>query len=160
MNTQSLEFWRERIKEHGSIEGGMAINFFWNVIDPIHEEYISKYIKLSDRVLDAGCAYGRSAGYFSDKKYVGVDLVPEFINEARRRYPNKYFVIADLAELPFDDGEFDWALLISIKRVVQADSEDKWQKVLKELKRVSRHILFLEYGKSIPEEIHAAVEIL
>jgi ubiquinone/menaquinone biosynthesis C-methylase UbiE len=61
-------------------------------------------------VLDVGCG----SGYFLHRLIefgagagTGVDLVPERIEAALRRYPGSRFVCANAAELPFSDGEFD-----------------------------------------------------
>jgi len=161
-NTQSLNFWEQRIKEGGSVEMGMAVGFEWHIIDPIHKEYIKKYIKPQDKVLDAGCGYGRIANWFEDKNYTGTDFVEEFIREARKRNPTKEFLLSDLSKLPFRDKEFDWGLLISVKVVIRSDpnGEKKWKKVEKELKRVCKRLLILEYGDSDPKSIHEAVEII
>lgn len=160
--TQDLNFWKNRIKELGSIECGMAVGFNWPVIDKIHREYIDKHIKPTDKILDAGCAYGRVAHWFSDDKYTGVDFVEEFIREARKRNPGKTFILTDLNDLSFKRHEFDWAILISVRVVIRSDpnGDEKWKEVEKELKRVAKRIMILEYGNGEPSEIHKAFEIL
>jgi len=160
--TQNLDFWKQRIKEGGNVEQGMAVGFQWNVIDPIHKEYIDKYIKPTDKVLDVGCGYGRISQWFKDENYTGVDFVPEFFEEAGKRHPSKNFFLSNLDELPFEDKQFDWGLLISVKVVIRSDpnGEKIWKKVEKELKRVCKKLLILEYGDSDPKSIHEAVEVL
>lgn len=161
--TQNKDFWRERIKEGGGVERGMAVGFqFQTIIDPIHREYVRKYIKDTDKVLDAGCGYGRNAHWFKDEQYKGVDFLEEFISEAKKRNPSKKFYCVDLAKLPFNKKQFDWGVLVSVRVVIRSDpdGEKKWKKVEKELRRVCKQILILEYGNSIPEEIHKAFEIL
>ena len=160
--TQDLNFWKQRIEEGGGVEKGMAVGFIWPVIDLIHKQYIIKNIKSRDKILDAGCGYGRASGWFKDENYTGVDFVPEFVEEARRRHPTKKFFLSDLSKLPFQKKEFDWGLLISVRVVIRSDpnGETKWFKVEKELKRVCRKLLILEYANSIPEEIHKAFQIL
>jgi SAM-dependent methyltransferase len=61
-------------------------------------------------VLDVGCG----SGYFLHRlvefgaaSATGVDLIPDRIDAARRRYPGLRFECANAAELPFGDGEFD-----------------------------------------------------
>lgn len=160
--TQDLNFWRQRLQEGGNVENAMAVGFVWNVIDQVHKEYISKHIKNEDKVLDAGCAYGRTASWYSDKQYVGVDFFPEFIEEAKKRHPTKRFINCSLLELPFEDKQFDWAVLTSVKRVIQSDPQGPklWPKVEAELKRCCKKIMILEYGNSDPSEIHKAFEII
>lgn len=160
--TQDLNFWKQRIKETGSIESGMAVGFHWPTIDWLHRKHIKKHIKSTDKILDAGCGYGRISDWFDDKHYTGVDFLPEFIEEARKRHPKKKFILADLTTLPFDDQEFDWAILVSVKVVIRSDpnGEVRWQEAQKELKRVCKKLLILEYGNSEPSEIEKHVEIL
>ena len=161
-NTQDENFWRKRIDNHNWIEGAMAIGFYWELIDPVHKDYIERYIKPTDKVLDAGCGYGRTSSWFKDELYLGVDFFPEFVAEARRRHPNKNFVIADLCDLPFEDQEFDWGILISVRVVVRSDpnGEEKWERCDKELRRVCKKLMFLDYGASDPLEIQKSFEII
>ncbi len=60
-------------------------------------------------LLDIGCGYGHLKGFLDERfhgfSYIGIDLVPDFINGAIALYgqrPDSYFCLADftLAELP------------------------------------------------------------
>ena len=75
------------------------------------------------RVLDVGTGTGKGARFvaarFPDAHVVGVDLAPRMIGEAERLLPEELrgrvrFLVADAAELPFDDGEFDLVLLLNM----------------------------------------------
>jgi SAM-dependent methyltransferase len=60
--------------------------------------------------LDIGCGSGyllHRLMEFGIGEVTGVDLMPERIEAARRRYPQPRFVCANAAQLPFADGEFD-----------------------------------------------------
>lgn len=63
------------------------------------------------RVLDAACGVGYGSRYLSDAAahVVGVDLDPEAIDYARRRYarPGVEFEIGDVTALDAGDGSFD-----------------------------------------------------
>jgi len=64
------------------------------------------------RLLDVGCGCGDVLGCFSSFGYrpentYGIDLLPERINEARRRYPHALFVIGSVDSLPFHREFFD-----------------------------------------------------
>lgn len=107
---------------------------------------------LHGRVLDAGCGYGRSSVYFDD--YVGVDFSPDFIAKAKSKYPGKTFIQGNLKELPFKDKEFDWAFCISIKKMIIDNlGEEEWSKMQKELSRVAKKVLILEYEDPEPFEV-------
>lgn len=58
-------------------------------------------------VLDAGCRIGILSYFLSKLGYsvTGVDIVPEFIDEAKRNGINA--VKSNLSKLPFDDDSFD-----------------------------------------------------
>jgi ubiquinone/menaquinone biosynthesis C-methylase UbiE len=63
-----------------------------------------------ERAVDVGCGAGALAFALAPdvREVVGVDRVPELLEQARRRAPaNATFVEADAAALPFEPGEFD-----------------------------------------------------
>jgi SAM-dependent methyltransferase len=65
------------------------------------------------RVLDAGCGYGRFARVVAAPVVVGVDSAPAMVERARSQGIDARE--ADIQDLPFGDGEFDvvvsnWAL--------------------------------------------------
>lgn len=65
-----------------------------------------------ERALDAGCGAGALALALAPlvREVVGLDAVPELLEQARRRAPaNATFVEGDVMKLPFGRGEFDLA---------------------------------------------------
>lgn len=58
------------------------------------------------RVLDVGCALGDLYKYFLKKKievdYTGIDLMPEFIEIAQKRYPEASFISGNISEYIFN----------------------------------------------------------
>lgn len=144
------EFWKERLeqaKKNGDVRYSVFIahQTQWDSINAKHLEIIKAEIKDTDNVLDAGCGYGRLSEYI--KNYTGVDLSPDLIDEAKRLYPDKKFMVAKLESLPFKDKEFDVAVCVSIKAMIVANlGYGAWMEMLKELKRVAKKVLILEYG--------------
>lgn len=143
----TIEFWADRIKtakkEHYSVY--VAGDNLWEAIRLIHQEIMDDHISDTDKVLDAGCGYGRWSTHFDN--YVGVDFSPDFIEKAKKKYPEKTFVQADLKKLPFKDKEFDWAFCVSIKQMIVDNlGKEQWNLMEKELKRVANKVLILEYG--------------
>lgn len=150
-----LEFWKERIdhavKDHYTVyvvhEPG------WKKINDAHIEIFRRTISPSDKVLDAGCGYGRMSEFFSN--YTGVDFSPDFIDMARKKYPGKEFIQGNLKALPFKDKEFDWAFCVSIKKMVRDNlGDEEWALMRKELKRVAKKLLILEYETPEDHEVY------
>jgi ubiquinone/menaquinone biosynthesis C-methylase UbiE len=146
-------FWRERLEiakrqKHIQYSVYLAGDDLWNRIYKVHHRIIDKVINNADTVLDLGCGYGRMAEIFNPKRFVGVDVSPDLIAEAKERYPKHKFIEADLLNLPFKDKEFDWGLLVSVRGMIQSNlGEEVWDKMDKECRRVCKKILVLEYGE-------------
>ncbi len=68
------------------------------------------------RILDIGCGTGAILGYLPEGvDYVGYDLNPRYIEEARRKYPGRgRFFCARVEEAPEEPGGFDLVLAIAI----------------------------------------------
>lgn len=147
----TLEFWKNRLDEakkinHLHYSVYLANDKLWAKILEAHMEVIHKVIKPTDKVLDAGCGYGRFSSIFEN--YLGVDFSPDFINEAKRLFPHKNFEVQDLRKLPYLNKEFDVALVVSIKHMVIGNMGiAAWLPMEKELKRVCKKVLILEYGE-------------
>lgn len=150
----NLDFWKERIdtavKPHYSVY--VVHEQGWKRINDVHKELFDLYIKKDKKVLDAGCGYGRWAKNFDN--YTGVDFSPDFIKKAKEQNPDKLFIQADLKALPFKDKEFDWAYCVSIKRMIRDNlGDDVWNPMEKELQRVAKKVLILEYEDPEDHEI-------
>ncbi len=152
-----VEFWKERIEDaeksglfHRSVYKVHPKG--WEIIERVHKTICNNLILKTDNVLDAGCGYGRLAPWF--EHYTGVDFSPDFIERAQVSYPDKPFFQADFRLLPFEDGEFDWAICVSIREMyIGRKGMAEWQKIEKELKRVAKKVLILEYVEPEKYEI-------
>lgn len=143
-----IDFWKERIRDAKREQDSVYIcnDRLWKEILEGHSKIIKRIIKDSAKVLDAGCGYGRMSELFNPKNYTGVDFSPDFIEIAKKKYPNNKFEVQDLTKLPYKDQEFDWSFCVSIKNMIETyDSPLKWLEMEQELKRVSKSILILEY---------------
>ncbi len=69
-----------------------------------------------ERVLDVGSAAGAIAHYLSTLgcEVVGVDASELGVAQARARFPDLRFEVADAAALPFPDGSFDKAVAADV----------------------------------------------
>lgn len=66
------------------------------------------------RVLDVGCGPGTNARFFSKSDYLGIDINPKYVEQAKRRFGDR-FVVADVTrdELP-ESEPFDFVLVNSL----------------------------------------------
>lgn len=157
-------FWRQRLQSATAdgATGQLHRAVFecsperWQRIEAKHREILARHIQPGDSILDAGCGWGRlldllPAAWHTTGRYVGVDLSPDFIDMARQRYPGKLFLLGDLRHLLANgllDGEFHWAVLVSIRPMVRRElGEEVWQQMERELHRVAERLLFLEYDE-------------
>lgn len=144
------QFWKGRIdraardgKEHYSVY--LAHQASWDHIAEIHKGILQRETP-GFKVLDAGCAWGRASEWLTAEQYTGVDLSPDFIAIAKKKYPNKTFSQTDLRHLPFRGRHFDIAFCISIRAMVIGNlGQDVWDEIETELRRVADKILILEY---------------
>lgn len=144
-------FWLERL-EQAKRDGKDWHSVYythtsdWEEICRAHEPIVREETR-GKTVLDAGCGYGRASEWCADASaYTGVDMSPSLLKEAHERYPTETFMQADLRNLPFKNGEFDIAIAISIREmVIENLGIDEWKKMLRELHRVAKKVLLLEY---------------
>ncbi len=57
-------------------------------------------------ILDVGCGFGDIIPYIANKSdtfsYIGIDLVPEFVKEAKKIYPKYKFLVGDYFKKPLE----------------------------------------------------------
>lgn len=142
-------FWRDRLRVadqrevlHHSVY--ICGEELWKKINRVHREILAREIDPSMRVLDAGCGYGRMADVCQN--YTGVDISPDLLARARETFPSARFVEGDLTALSFRDKEFDIAFCVSIRAMIVGNSgESAWAPIAKELQRVAKKVILLEY---------------
>jgi SAM-dependent methyltransferase len=69
----------------------------------------------SGRLLDIGCGGGTAAGAliqmgFAPDNLYGIDLLPEHIADAKRKYSGCHYTVGDGRQIAYPDGFFDVAL--------------------------------------------------
>ena len=153
----NIQFWQTRLenaRKLNRLSDSVGCGFNFSIIDEIHKKIISENIKIIDSILDIGCGYGRAKDFFADRSYIGIDFVPEFIDIAKKKYPDCNFLLADIHILPFDDLQFDFGVCISMKGMIVRESGQKeWDIIQQELKRVCNKLLILEWGNNNIEDI-------
>jgi SAM-dependent methyltransferase len=94
---------------------------------PFHERKLAPCLRRLDlraatRVLDVGCGPGTNAWHFRDAEYTGVDINPDYIANAQRRFKGRFLVgdVTDPAVLPAE--QFDCVLLNSLMHHLDVDA--------------------------------------
>lgn len=72
-------------------------------------------LKTVHRVLDVGCGPGTNAHHFRGVDYLGFDINPDYIAQARRRHEGE-FIVADATDLSFSAAgtRYDFILINSL----------------------------------------------
>lgn len=87
--------------------------------------------KKGDVILDLGCGNGVSTNYIRGKVVVGVDLSENEMVRAKRRFPDRNYLVADAANLPFKSDIFDVVIAINLLHHIKNSKA-----VLKEIYRI------------------------
>lgn len=152
-------FWKERLQETPPDCLHYAVfkcpRDRWLRIEAKHKDILERVIGPKDRVLDAGCAWGRLIDLLPGSwngEYTGVDISPDFLAMAKERNPGFTFEQQDLRHLPRawsnSPFSFDWAVMISIRPMIKRHLGDQeWSLMEKELRRVAKRLLYLEYDE-------------
>ncbi len=74
-----------------------------------YSDYVSLYIKPSEKLLDLGCGTGQSTDLLrkTGVEIIGVDGCEKYIIKAKINFPNNQYCFAQAESLPFPDNTFD-----------------------------------------------------
>jgi SAM-dependent methyltransferase len=106
----------------------------------------TRALSRSGRILDAACGTGRITALLRREGFatlVGCDISRAMMSVARRQLGQVVFLQTDATRLPFSDDSFDAVTCIGL--LMHLDSDTRVQ-VLKELGRISRRPLVIQYG--------------
>jgi 2-polyprenyl-3-methyl-5-hydroxy-6-metoxy-1,4-benzoquinol methylase len=82
-----------------------------------YQKILPKFIEPGDSLLDIGCGYGSLAQWLNENpveyKYHGIDIVPEFVAEARSKYSKENITFETVA-LEDYQGYSDWCVLLGV----------------------------------------------
>jgi ubiquinone/menaquinone biosynthesis C-methylase UbiE len=96
-------------------------------------KFMFDYSKKNEKILDLGCGNGRFSKYLQETDYTGVDFSEKMIEQAKKRFPDKKFIVADALNLPFEDNYFD--KIYSVAMIHQIPSHKYRLEALIEIKR-------------------------
>jgi len=167
----NIEFWKHRLKITKSLKQAVhnTDEETWKLTTKSHTEILKKLIQPEDKILDAGCCWGRVIEILPEdydlSGYLGIDFSPEFIGIAKRRYPDVWFMEADLRHLDSvldPKHKFNWAILGSMRGMIQGNiGEEVWNGIETSLRKYCTQLLYLEYHSeeiSYWNELNGSVE--
>lgn len=150
------EFWIERIKKYnGNLYDAVQVGGVqWDVIEAYHKSVFKEHLK--GRVLDVGCGWGRASKLMPQTvtEYIGIDISPEFIKEAEKKFPGLMFLVGDARKLPFKDKEFDWTVAIGMGGHEESGISDFFKQIKSEMERVSKKTMVMWLSKIGQYDIH------
>ena len=96
---------------------------------PFQEQKLAPVLRDTDlgrvrRVLDVGCGPGTNAPHFKGMDYLGLDINPEYIAQARQRYGMR-FEVADVTRWQVRDEPFDFILVNSFFHHIPDEDADR-----------------------------------
>lgn len=97
----TIERYQRRLSEHGFSE--KTLGWYKGKQDLRYNALIKHIPKNINSIVDVGCGfadgYEHLAGLIKNLKYVGIDLVPEFIEHCQERYPESTFYCSDYQKI-------------------------------------------------------------
>jgi 2-polyprenyl-3-methyl-5-hydroxy-6-metoxy-1,4-benzoquinol methylase len=145
---QLVDLYRRRVREFG-----MSGKTMFYLDEAQHQTKVAQFATLlhrlvgpSDTVLDIGCGYGSLGPLLPTCRYLGIDLVQEFISYAKQKYNLLEFKALALEEY---DGTCDWGILLGVVNSVPHPEklvELAWSKCQKGLL-----VDFVDRNKLAPE---------
>jgi SAM-dependent methyltransferase len=144
-------YWKGRLDHsdgevHRAVFNGSLTQF--REIEEWQRAQLAGRVGDADSVLDAGCGYGRLLDLLPATwggKYLGLDISPDLIAEARKRYAGAQFRVADLRDLSFlADHSYDVAVAVWMREMVLKNvGEGAWAEMERELRRVAKRLLLV-----------------
>lgn len=140
------DFWRQT-RHAEDYERGRFRNLKGGVYRRLEERTIRKALpplEPGSRILDAACGTGRITSLLLREGFtpVGCDISVPMMSVARRGLAQVAFLQSDAACLPFSDNSFDAVTCIGLLMHLDRDTRVK---VLRELSRISRRPLVVQY---------------
>ena len=80
----------------------------------VYEDFIRRHVivRPSARLLDIGCGFGVHRKFFPTADYRGIDINPEYIEMAKRRFGDG-FEVMDATRLKYADDTYDLTLCVA-----------------------------------------------
>lgn len=103
MSNRIKKEYQERYKKYGLDPRSL----YWKKLGASHQRFRQIWAEIDfdgKSVLDVGCGFGEMGKFLSKRykgvDYTGIDIVPEFITDAKKLYPKLKFVEGDYFKKP------------------------------------------------------------
>jgi SAM-dependent methyltransferase len=126
-----------------------SVKYYLEHRDSIKELYesekffIESVLKSGRTVLDVGCAAGGFSKivrqYNKNLEYAGVDIAPQMISLAKKRFPEDKFYLCSGEKLDFPDNSFDICICLGVLHMTE-----RWKELLSEAWRVCRNTILFD----------------
>jgi len=110
-------------------------------------------------VLDVGCGYGDMYEYLIGKfkgiKYTGIDMVKEFVDVAKKRFPdaNVKFECRNFFETPGDE-KYDVVICSGVLNSAFENPDEFRKKAIKELFNIANKVLVFNIAGAYPQPVN------
>ena len=152
---QNKEMYQKRLEFYDENKGP---EIFWSSKDA-QEKRFEALLDIGDltgrEILDVGCGYGDLLTYIENKginieRYVGVDIVPEIVKKGRKLHEGVNITVRDIQKEPLEENSFDYVMGSGIFAL----DNNEWEKyvvdMLKEMLRVSKIGVGVNFLKQRP----------
>lgn len=147
------KIYQEKFKKHGVDPRTLL----WKGKGAAHQRFRQFWAEIDfsgKSVLDVGCGFGEFAK-FLDKRYqnityTGVDIVPEFIEEAKKTFPHHTFYTRDFFNEPLDET-FDVVLASGVLNSNVANNMEYRKKAIKAMFAHTKKVLAFNMLGSHPQ---------
>ncbi|MDA9859527.1 class I SAM-dependent methyltransferase, partial [Rubripirellula sp.] len=129
--SETANYYRESLKQHGATAKGVD----WNnkKTQELRFDVISSYIDAQNRpsVLDVGCGYGAFAEHLKqrgiDCDYHGIDICPEMVDAAQKKYPSHNFRVDHAENLSKTKLTFDYVIASGTFNACMRNTKGAWR---------------------------------
>ncbi|MDV2482610.1 class I SAM-dependent methyltransferase [Methanoculleus sp. Wushi-C6] len=141
MNAEDIKITRQRYSERHRTFGYSPQTLGWGK----HGRQALRFSVLTavgnlqgKSILDVGCGFGDLYDYLTAQgwtgHYVGIDLVPDLVEEGRKRFPDAELLVGDFEEQTFT-GRFDYVVASGIFNFLLTQ-EDNWAYIMRTLEKM------------------------
>lgn len=142
-NMKSLNIYQNKFKKFGVDHKSLL----WKSRGAAHQRFRQFWAEIdftNKSVLDVGCGFGEFGKFlvkrYKGVDYMGVDIVPEFIEEARKQLPSCQFEVKDL----FNDEireKFDVVIASGVLNSNVENNMEYRQSAIKKMFDLTSHVL-------------------